>query len=155
MEIEAPDTELAGAVTDLWVDLAGGQREFGSHILPEENRTGAREAIVRHIVTDTLLVARDGEDLVGFVMFNVESGAFEQDVRRGIVENLYVAESHRRETVGGQLLAAAEDALAERDVEVVALEVMAGNEAAREFYAEFGYEPHRLELEKALESDTD
>lgn len=155
MEIESPDTTIAGDVTDMWVDLAGGQREFGSHLLPGENRTRIRESVVRHIVTDTLLVAREGEDLVGFVMFSVESGSFEQDVRRGVIENLFVAESHRRETVGAQLLEAAEDVLRERDVEVVALEVMWDNESAREFYADRGYEPHRMEVEKALESDTD
>jgi ribosomal protein S18 acetylase RimI-like enzyme len=155
MEIESPDTTIAGDVTDMWVDLAAGQREFGSHLRTDENRTRIRESVVRHIVTDTLLVAREDEDLVGFVMFSVESGSFDQDVRRGVIENLFVDESHRRETVGAQLLEAAEEVLRERDVEVVALEVMWANESAREFYADRGYEPHRMEVEKALESDTD
>jgi ribosomal protein S18 acetylase RimI-like enzyme len=155
MEIESPDTTIAGDVTDMWVDLAAGQREFGSHLRTDENRTRIRESVVRHIVTDTLLVAREDEDLVGFVMFSVESGSFDQDVRRGVIENLFVDESHRRETVGAQLLEAAEEVLRERDVEVVALEVMWENESAREFYADHGYEPHRVEVEKALESDTD
>jgi ribosomal protein S18 acetylase RimI-like enzyme len=155
MEIESPDTTIAGDVTDMWVDLAAGQREFGSHLRTDENRTRIRESVVRHIVTDTLLVAREDEDLVGFVMFSVESGSFDQDVRRGVIENLFVDESYRRETVGAQLLEAAEEVLRERDVEVVALEVMWENESAREFYADHGYEPHRVEVEKALESDTD
>ena len=155
MDIEAPDTTLASEVTDMWVDLAEGQRDFGSHLLPEDNRTRIRESVVRHIVTDSLLVAREDGDLVGFVMFSVESSSYEQDVRRGVVENLFVAESYRRETVGAQLLEAAESVLADRDVEVVALEVMEANEEGRTFYADHGYEPHRLELEKSLESDTD
>jgi ribosomal protein S18 acetylase RimI-like enzyme len=155
MEIDAPDTTAAGEVTDLWVDLAEDQRDYGSHLLAAENRTRIREAVVRHIVTDSLLVARDDGDLVGFVMFSVESGSFDQDVRRGLIENLFVAESDRRETVGKQLLSAAETVLADRDVEVVALDVLYGNESARAFYDELGYEPHRLELEKVVESDTD
>jgi ribosomal protein S18 acetylase RimI-like enzyme len=155
MEIDAPDTTAAGEVTDLWVDLAEDQRDYGSHLLAAENRTRIREAVVRHIVTDSLLVARDDGDLVGFVMFSVESGSFDQDVRRGLIENLFVAESDRRETVGEQLLSAAETVLADRDVEVVALDVLYGNEPARAFYDELGYEPHRLELEKVVESDTD
>jgi ribosomal protein S18 acetylase RimI-like enzyme len=155
MEIDAPDTTAAGEVTDLWVDLAEDQRDYGSHLLAAENRTRIREAVVRHIVTDSLLVARDDGDLVGFVMFSVESGSFDQDVRRGLIENLFVAESDRRETVGEQLLSAAETVLADRDVEVVALDVLYGNESARAFYDELGYEPHRLELEKVVESDTD
>jgi ribosomal protein S18 acetylase RimI-like enzyme len=155
MEIDAPDTTAAGEVTDLWVDLAEDQRDYGSHLLAAENRTRIREAVVRHIVTDSLLVARDDGELVGFVMFSVESGSFDQDVRRGLIENLFVAESDRRETVGEQLLSAAETVLADRDVEVVALDVLYGNEPARAFYDELGYEPHRLELEKVVESDTD
>jgi ribosomal protein S18 acetylase RimI-like enzyme len=153
MDIESPDTTVAGDITDMWVDLAAGQREYGSHLLADDNRTQIRESVVRHIVTDSLLVARDAGALVGFVMFSVESGSFEQDVRRGVVENLFVAESHRRATVGQTLLDAAEARLAERGVAVVGLEVMAENEAAREFYRENGYELHRIELEKPIDTD--
>jgi ribosomal protein S18 acetylase RimI-like enzyme len=153
MEIESPDTTVASAVTDMWVDLAAGQREYGSHLLAGDNRARIRESVVRHIVTDSLLVARDDGALVGFVMFSVESGSFEQDVRRGVVENLFVAESHRHETVGQKLLEAAEATLADRGVAVVGLEVMAGNEAAREFYRSNGYELHRVELEKPIDTD--
>lgn len=153
MEIESPDTTAAGDVTDMWVDLATGQREYGSHLLADDNRTRIRESVVRHIVTDSLLVARESGTLVGFVMFSVESGSFEQDVRRGVVENLFVAESHRRETVGQTLLDEAEAALADRDVEVVGLEVMAANEEAKEFYRANGYQLHRVELEKPIDTD--
>jgi GNAT superfamily N-acetyltransferase len=154
MEILAPDTALAGEITDLWIDLAESQQAYGSHLLTEGNRTRIRESVVRHIVTDTLLIAREGDDLAGFVMFSVESGSFEQDVRRGVIENLFVAEPFRNESLGGELLAAAEEALADRDVEVVALEAMWTNEDARAFYRDRGYEPHRVELEKSLQSDT-
>ena len=154
MEIEAPDTTLADEIAELWVELATDQRDYGSHLLPEANRARIREAVVRHAVTDSLLVARVDGELAGIVMFSVESGSYEQDVRRGIVENLFVVPTHRREAVGTHLLEAAESALAERGADVVALEAMAANESARAFYTELGYEPHRLEFEKALESDT-
>lgn len=154
MDIVAPDTAQAGAITELWVDLAEGQQAHDSHLLTEENRTRIRESVVRHIVTDTLLVARDGEDLVGFVMFSVESGTFEQDVRRGVVENLFVAEPYRSDDLGAELLAAAEARLADRGVDVVALEAMWTNDRARAFYRDQGYEPHRIELEKRLENDS-
>ena len=153
MEIESPDTTVAGDVTDMWVDLAAGQRDYGSHLLADGNRTRIRESVVRHIVTDSLLVAREDGALVGFVMFSVESGSFDQDVRRGVVENLFVAESHRRETVGQTLLDAAEARLADRGVAVVGLEVMAANQDARAFYRANGYELHRVELEKPIDTD--
>jgi len=151
--IEAADADESEEVASLWVNLAAGQRGFGSHLLAEANRGQIREAIVRHIVSNTLVVARD-DGIVGFAMFTVESGGYTQDRTRGIVENLYVEPAYRDGGVGTRLLAAAETRLKERGVDTIALEVMADNEDARRFYREHGYEPHRVELEKSVESDT-
>jgi ribosomal protein S18 acetylase RimI-like enzyme len=151
--IEPAETDDVDAVTDLWVALAAGQREHGSHVLPEANRTAIRESVARHAVGGTLLVARD-DGVVGFAMVTVETGTFEQDCTRGVVENLYVVPGRRDEGIGTALLDAAEATLADRDVDIVSLEVMADNERARAFYRRRGYDPHRIELEKAAESDT-
>jgi ribosomal protein S18 acetylase RimI-like enzyme len=154
----APTIEPAGTrdietVTDMWVRLAEGQREYGSHILPVENRTAIRETVSRHVVSDATLVAREGT-VVGFVMFTLERGTFEQGCLRGIVENLYVVPDRRSEGIGTALLDAAESTLLDRGAEVVSLEVMAQNEQSREFYRQQGYDVHRVELEKHVESDT-
>jgi ribosomal protein S18 acetylase RimI-like enzyme len=151
--IDTPGADAAETVTDLWVELAAGQREHGSHILAAENRARIRERILRHAVNDTLLVAREA-DVVGFVTVERESGTYAQDDTRGVVTNLYVRPEYRGEGVGSALLGAAEDRLRELGVDTVALEVMADNEAARRFYRRAGYEPHRVELEKPVESDT-
>jgi ribosomal protein S18 acetylase RimI-like enzyme len=160
--VERPPTEAAEAIADMWVDLAADQRRHGSHLRAEPNRERAREAVLRRIVTDSLLVARVGEDLVGFVTFEVESGVYEQDVTRGLVENVYVVPERRDEGIGTALLGAAEDRLRERGCEAFFLEAMAANERARRFYREAGYEPHRVQFERpasegdgsAIESDT-
>jgi len=152
-----PDTDVATeAIVDLWVDLAADQRAHGSHLDAEGNRTRIREAIVRHAVDGGVLVARDREagDLLGFVMFARETATYAQDLSRGIVENLYVRPAQRGEGVGSALLEAAEDALAERGLDAVTLEVMAANEDARRLYRRRGYEEYRVELEKPLASDT-
>lgn len=154
MEIEAADASEAEAVADLWVELAADQRRYGSHLLAEENHARIRESLVRHAVTGTLLVACEDGEIAGFVTFSVETGAYKQDVRRGVIENLFVAPAARDGGIGSNLLAAAETALAGRDVDVVALEAMAENDDARAFYRRHGYEPHRVEFEKRLESDT-
>lgn len=151
--IDAPGADAAGAVTGLWVALAAGQREHGSHILAEANRARIRERILRHAVNDTLLVARE-DDPVGFVTVEREGGTYAQDSTRGIVTNLYVHPEYRGEGIGSALLEAAEDQLLELGVDAVALEVMADNEDARRFYRRAGYQPHRVELEKPVESDT-
>ena len=151
--IEAGNSDDVDAVTELWVRLAAGQREHGSHLLPGENRTAIRESVARHAVGDTLLVARAGK-IVGFAMVAVETGTFEQDCNRGVVENLYVVPGWRGEGVGTALVEAAETRLADRGTDVISIEVMAANEQARELYRRLGYDPHRVELEKPVKSDT-
>ncbi|WP_135825921.1 GNAT family N-acetyltransferase [Halorussus ruber] len=147
------------AVTDMWVDLAEGQREFGSHLFADGNRATVREAIARNAVGDGLLVARekredDRTEIVGFVTFGVESDGYDQDVTRGVVRNIYVEPDRRGDGIGSALLDAAETRLAERGADAVSLDVMADNEDARRFYRRHGYAPHRVELEKSVESDT-
>ncbi|WP_276250645.1 GNAT family N-acetyltransferase [Haloarcula rara] len=154
MEISTPSTALADRLTDMWVDLARDQRSYGSHLLGPENRAVIRETVVQRIVAEDLLVARLEERVVGFVMFTVEHGRYEQDVTPGLVENLYVAPDARREGIGSALLRAAEDRLVDDGATVVQLEAMADNDAARQFYAAHGYTPHRLTLEKSTENDT-
>ncbi|USZ68140.1 GNAT family N-acetyltransferase [Halorussus salilacus] len=152
--VEAGTLEDVDAVADRWVSLAEGQRAFGSHLLAEDNRERVRDALARRAVAGELLVARADEEVVGFVSFGVESGRYEQDTTRGVVQNIYVAPECRREGVGSELLAAAEESLVESGVETLTLEVMADNDAAREFYRCRGYRPHRIEMEKRPESDT-
>lgn len=151
VEIEVADTADVDSVVDLWVDLAQSQRTHGSHIPGEANRTQIRESVLRHITADRLLVARrDG--VVGFVMFSLEQGSFEQDRTRGVVENLYVEPESRNDGVGSALLSHAESRLETRGVDAVFLNVMAENEAARRFYRRHGYGTHRLEFEKAIDT---
>ena len=177
VSVEVATGEHVDRVTDLWVDLARDQRAYGSHLYARANRVPVRERIARHVANDTLLVACDSDavgsggddavglgdddavgsggsdDVVGFVTFDVQTGSYAQDVTRGLVRNVFVAEGHRDEGVGSALLAAAEVELADRGVDVVQLEVLADNDAAKRFYRRAGYEPHRIEMEKSVESD--
>jgi len=152
MEITVPETGEADRLVELWLALADGQRAYGSHLLVEENSERIRESILRHVVSESLLVARDGE-VVGFVMFSTETGSYEQDHSRGVVENLYVVPDRRDEGIGTALLAAAEARLSELGADAIALDVMADNESARRFYRDRGYRPHRVELEKPASGD--
>lgn len=165
MDIQPLSTDEATTIVDLWTALTAGQREYGAHILGEENRTQIRETVLRHAVGDRLLVAREeetddrgtegrvtaGNTILGFVMFRIETGSFTQDLTRGIIENLYVIPGRRNEGIGSALLEAAERRLSDDSVDAIALEVLAENELARSFYRRRGYTPHRLELEKSVD----
>lgn len=152
MDIEPATTADVDDLTELWVDLAHDQCKYGSHLLPTANRERIRNSIARHIVSGGLLVARTS-DVVGFVMFGLETGSYEQDVSRGVIQNLYVRPDHRDEGIGTRLLTAAEARLASAGADVVSLNAMVENEAARRFYRRHGYDVHRVELERRVEND--
>ena len=161
--IEPATADDVDAVTDMWVALAAGQREHGATLRAEANRATVREWVAQSVVTGELLVARDPDraaetdgggdrepDPVGFVGFSLERGDYERDAVRGTVSNLYVGPERRGQGIGAALLDAAERALAEAGAERVALEALADNDRAREFYADRGYDRHRVELTKSL-----
>ncbi|WP_435154463.1 GNAT family N-acetyltransferase [Haladaptatus sp. DFWS20] len=150
--VEAATSADIDHIADLWVELARDQRAYGSHLLPDKNRATVRDSIARHIIENTLFIARD-PNIVGFVMFELQSGIYEQATTRGIIQNIYVEPDHRDMGIGSRLLDAAEQALIERGADALALEVMTANENARRLYRNRGYEPHRIEVEKSIEND--
>ena len=154
MEIELATVTQAETVTDLWVALADEQTQHDSHVLSERNRGSVADELARHAVTDRLAVATDDGEVVGFVMFTLDRGSYEMDVTQGVVENLYVVPDRREEGIGAELLATAERRLAALGADTVTLEAMADNLAARRFYRRHGYDTHRVQLEKPLETDT-
>ena len=166
MEIVRPTISDVETLVDYWVELAADQRQYGSRLLTDANRESVTDAVARHVVTDGLLVAcergetdhqtdeRDSNDILGFIMYHVEDGRYRQDRTTGVIVNLYVRPDARGDGIGSRLLEAAEDELAEADVDTVTLEVLAANDAARRFYSRHGYRNHRIELAKSIENDT-
>jgi ribosomal protein S18 acetylase RimI-like enzyme len=150
--IEAATSADIDHITDRWVELARDQRAHGSHLLAAENRSVVRDSVARHVIENDLLVARNG-GIVGFVMFELQTGIYQHSTTRGVIQNIYVEPASRNEGIGSALLDAAEEALRERGAKVLSLEVLARNESARRLYENRGYEPHRIEMEKSDESD--
>ncbi len=151
MDIQRPSLSDVDELLEMWMALADGQRAYGSHLLVGENRSRIRETISHYVVADQLRVAR-ADELCGFVMFTVEATRYEQNVERGLIENVYVEPAFRGEGVGSALLDAAEELLHSAGVDVIAIEALADNEAAQRLYHSHGYSPHRLELEKRISS---
>ncbi|OSO97645.1 N-acetyltransferase [Halorubrum ezzemoulense DSM 17463] len=159
--IEPATADDVDPVTDMWVTLAAGQREYGATLRGEANRATVREWVAQSVVTGDLLVARDPEaaaeadaddpDPVGFVGFSLERGDYDRDAVRGTVSNLFVRPDRRGEGIGAALLDAAERALVEAGADRVALEALADNDRARAFYTDRGYGLHRVELTKSLD----
>lgn len=162
VDLEPATLSDLDALVEAWVALATEQREHGSQLHPDANRGQMREEIGLAIMNDGVVVARAAErtqgadeDLVGFIMFGVKSGALQRDVIRGILWNAWVRPDRRGEGIGSQLFDAAEADLRARGVDSIVLNVMARNEAARRLYRRRGYEPHRVEMEKPVADESD
>lgn len=141
-------------LVELWLALARDQREYGSRIEPGANDDAIRKSLAQHALAEGVLLARDGDRAVGFVMFGPKERGFERARTRGVVRNVFVVPDARGEGVGTALMDAAEERLAAAGVDEIVLEAMADNDAARSFYRERGYEPHRVQFVKPAESDT-
>jgi ribosomal protein S18 acetylase RimI-like enzyme len=148
MAVRAATGDDVAAVAELWVALAREQRTHGSHLLPASNREQARGLVAQYVHADGVGVADDG-GVLGFVMFHVETGFFDTDATRGVVDNVYVLPGARGEGVGSALLEYAEAELAERGATVLAVEALWENEAARRLYERRGYDPHRVTFEQS------
>lgn len=151
--IERATIDDVPALIDQWVTLASNQREYGSHVYGTENEATVRRYLGERIVDDRAFVVRDGSEILGFVTVALEESSYRRDVRRGIVENVYVRPDRRGEGLGSALIERAERTLAARGADVVVLESLVDNDAARRLYERLGYEEHRLQLEKPLGSD--
>jgi len=151
--VESAEPADADAVADLWVALARDQRRHGSTLRADANRDAIRTTMAQYAVDGGLTVARDGDDLVGFVRYGVERGPLAQDRTRGVVHDLYVVPPRRDDGVGSRLLDAAEAALRDRGAEIVAVEALAANTDAVRLYERRGYRPHRIEFEREVEND--
>ena len=153
MRVEPATLDDVERLADLWVDLAREQRQHGSHLNAATNREAIKAVFSQQVVDDLILVARDAE-IFGFVNFSIEEGYFDQSVTRGIIQNVYVRPESRDRGIGTALMDASEAELTRRGADVIALEAMAANDAARRLYERRGYEEHRIEVEKPTKSDT-
>ena len=153
--IEVATVDDLEQVVTCWMDLVSSQQEYGAHIDAATNEAPARDVLARYISQDDLLVARPEralrggvEPILGFVMFHLEHGLFEQEEKRGIIENLYVVPGYRGQGIGSTLMNHAEAALERQGADVLAVSALEANDNARRLYERRGYSPHRLTYER-------
>ena len=151
--IEEATVDDLDAILDHWTALIEHGQRYGLHLLSKPNRTVARETLAAAIADGLAFVARPDDRIVGFCSLALETGGFERDVQRGVVENLYVEPDVRGEGLGSALLAAGEHRLEERGAERLAVEIMVADEDVWAFYEDHGYRPYRLTFEKRVETN--
>lgn len=98
-----------------------------------------------------VFVSQTGNDVTGFVHGMVRfQPSFIVGPKVGYITHLYVAPAHRRGGVARQLVASVEEWFAARAIEVIQLQVLAGNRGGDEFWRSNGFLDESTQLEKAL-----
>ena len=134
--IEAYRDEHFGGVRTLWLEAFPDD--------PPYNRAEAAIPAKLAVQPDLLLVALDGEEVVGSAMAGY-------DGHRGWLYSVAVRQSHRRSRAGTALIEEAERRLAQLGCTKVNLQVRADNAAVAAFYRGLGYEVEdRVSLGKRL-----
>lgn len=142
--------ELVDAVEPLWLSLFDHHRSVGSAGMPVVEREvswARRKVLYASLLAKPdaflLLASRDGVP-VGYVVAHVHEGAddtWPTGPRIGEIESLALVASERGAGLGGLLMDAAEERLAEVGARDVLLHVMVGNDDARRFYESRGMKP--------------
>jgi len=153
MRVERGTLDDLDRLVEGWIDLAAEMREHGARVRPADSRGVIREELGRALVGDRVHVVREDGAILGFASHRADDGPLAADGDRALVTYLYVVPDRRGEGIGTDLFAAVEADLRAAGYDEVALEVLADNERARRFYRRLGYEPHRLEMAKALADD--
>jgi GNAT superfamily N-acetyltransferase len=103
----------------------------------------------------TLLLAYDGEDLVGYALAHVLDvgetfipDTWRTGARIGELESLAVRESHRGQGIGSALLDAVDEVFDAQGVRDVIVGALAGNEGALRLYARRGFRPTWLYMSR-------
>jgi len=146
--------EVEALVDDCWLPFAEEMAALDEYNALVDDPRPAAVAYRRERFEDdesATFVADDG-GLAGYVAVNVsESAPVFSRGPTGQIGEVYVRPEHRGKGVATALLDRAHEWAADQGCERTALSVNVDNDAARSLYAESGYAPRRLKLDRPLE----
>jgi ribosomal protein S18 acetylase RimI-like enzyme len=152
---EAADID---SLRDLWLQLHHHHQEIGPHsgtFADDESSWAVREANYREWLAGEgsfLLLARDGDELVGYAMVKVSPGpASERDawvVPETVAElmTLVVSDGRRGDGIGGNLMDAMDAELERQNIDEVFVGLIPGNDGAQRLYESRGFKGRWLTL---------
>ena len=134
---DATRDDLRAVVRLLADDMFGHDREDSVEPLPDVYGAGFDAMSAQP--GNRLIVALDGEAVIGCLQLTVIHGVAQRGLTRGLIEGVAVASAHRNRGVGSAMLRHAVEAARAAGCGVVALTSNAARVDARRFYERFGF----------------
>jgi ribosomal protein S18 acetylase RimI-like enzyme len=131
-------------IVELVVRLKKLNEEFDPlYTVREDIQEVAREYISKSFDREEvfMLVAEDGNKIVGVIRVEIRSRLFYQPIFSGVITDLYVSPSYRVKGVGTALLDEAVKILRDRGISIVCAEFPPMNKIAVDFYQKRGFKP--------------
>ncbi|MDB2244661.1 GNAT family N-acetyltransferase [Halorubrum ezzemoulense] len=155
MELVEADEGDLGALADRWYDLATAMEAYSSlnEIRHEDAGAVADDGFRAHLddpsVTD-YLVAVDGET-VGFTTLETGTRPARERGRYLDIVNLEIDAEHRNEGYGTAVVERVEELAREADRDYLTVSCEWGNDGARRFYRDAGFEPKQVTYARSVE----
>ena len=152
--VEADESDL-DALVERWYDLATAMEPYSplNEIAYEDAVAVADDGFRAHLddpsVTDYLVVV-DGET-VGFVTLETGDRPSRERGRYLDVVNLEIDPEHRNEGYGTAVVDRVTEMAREADRDYVSVSCEWGNDGARRFYRDAGFEPKQVTYARSLE----
>lgn len=98
-----------------------------------------------------LLVAEDGDKLIGFLEGGIEKASNEMIVEKiGIIDNIFVEEKHRKEKIGQKLLNFALKYFNLKNIQYIQINTDARNNTGRGFWKKNNFFEYQINMLKKL-----
>ena len=140
------------SVETIWSELTVYEREHTSH----RRLVNVMAKNLRRLMASsgmlTLVAEDEAGERAGFIMVGRSTSVF-TDQQQAFVYDIAVAPAFRRRGIGRRLMEHAEAYAREKGMEFITLMVDSRNEAARNLYAQLGFEDGKVLMRKLLRQE--
>jgi len=142
MRIRRAKQDDLGAVTDLIVRTKRLNNEFDPLFAVVAD---ARARAEKHVLASMgaadklLLVAVDGQKVVGVLRAELRERLFYEPHEEGFITDFYILPEHRRKALGNEMIQRASAELKQMGAQIIVADVPARNEIANRFYSKRGF----------------
>jgi ribosomal protein S18 acetylase RimI-like enzyme len=142
MQIRRARKEDLGSVADLLVRIKRLNNEFDPLFAVVADAKPRADKYLASTLADAdklILVATEGEKVVGMLRAEMRDRIFYEPHKEGFITDFYILPEHRRRALGHEMIQRASAELKKMGAQIIVADVPSRNEIANKFYAKRGF----------------